>query len=159
MPLKLQRPPDVANYSYQDSEEVIATKLDGGASRFRQDILNATGLLDAKWTVAGEDFSYLRAFARAVRAQSFLVDLCVDTAEPVEHTAHLVSPLRHTALGGGIFEVSATLEVTRNDEDDDYYEAIVALAGAFGLEEADMQNGLDSLDHLVNIDLPTTEPQ
>lgn len=158
MPLKLQRPPDVANYAYQDSEEVVATRLDGGASRFRADILNATGLLNAKWTVGGNDFEYLRAFSRAARAESFLVDLCVDTAEPVEHTAHFIGGLRHIALGAGVFEVSATLEVSRNEEDDDFNEALVALQSAFGIDDADILTGLDSLAHLVNVDLPTTEP-
>lgn len=162
MPLaKLQIAPTLAGYAYEDGQENVEIKLDGGASRKRTDILNAASMVSIEWDVRMLQFEYLRAFFNTtlVRgAESFLIDLPIDSPYGTEVEAQFIGGLKHIVTGGGGFRVTATLEVLRADTDADYDAALVALVNAFGPSQAAIDTGLLSLEHLVNVDLPTTEP-
>lgn len=163
MPLtKLSIAPDVATYSVQDGDSVVAIKLDGGAARYRTEILRTTSLVSVQWTVDPRRFQYLRAFFNSIATQGalpFLIDLALDLTGLTEHTAHFVpNTMKHSALGGFNYLVSAQLEVTPIVPDDEFNVAFIVLSNALGLEDALIEQGVLSLERIVNVDLPAAAP-
>jgi len=86
-------PPDQASYSVTDGKEVIATQLDGGAARYRRDVLGATSRVAVQWSVGPEKYRYLRSFYRAVAVSGsvpFNIGLLLDEAEITKHKAYFI---------------------------------------------------------------------
>ena len=84
-------PPDQASYSVTDGKEVVATQLDGGAARYRRDILGATSRVAVQWTIGPDSYRYLRSFYRAVTvggSNPFNIGLLLDEPEITWHTAN-----------------------------------------------------------------------
>lgn len=147
----------------EDGHEVMATALDGGASRYRADILKASSRVSVKWTVNAVGFQYLRAFFNSVVSRGslpFLIDLTLDLPEFTEHTAHFIPGTFKTSrlAVGRAFVCTAQLEVTRIDDDDDLNSSFVLLANTFGLDDGLIEAGLLSLEHLVDVLMPDAMP-
>jgi hypothetical protein len=159
--IKLSLPPTQASYKVTDGDEVIANKLDGGASRYRRDILGSTSIVVVQWNCHVYELNYIRAFFRSITkhgSEPFLVDLVLNSVNLTEHTAYFIpGTMQLTCLGGPNYAVSAQLEVVPDEADAAYDEAYVGLWNSFG--EAGIGAGLLSLEHLVNIDLAGVSPE
>ena len=86
-------PPDQESYAFQQYPTSVSTRLDGGASRFRNDLLGAAFELDVQWTVDANDFLYLNAFYRTAinnGADPFSIDLLLDDGQMRTYTAHFL---------------------------------------------------------------------
>ena len=151
---KLNLPPDQASYGFGDTDEVISQKLDGGLSRNRVDILNATKVLTCQWTVGSDNYRYLRAFYNVNKAIPFLIDLYMDEPVLTEHEAQFVADsFRLNSQQGLTFVVSCQIEAKPidNSEAD---ESLVELVDAYG-SVYEASQVLNLLEKLVNVDLPT----
>lgn len=155
---KLVIAPDKSGYSLEDGPEVLSTKLDGGFSRYRKDILNAAFNVNMTWTLDDSEYRYLRTFFKAITqsgALPFKIDLLVDTAELVECIAYFVPKTfglkSHTGL---TYVVGATLECKKVDDtpvNPDYVYWYNAFNGIVFYYE-------DLLNTIVNIRLPQHLP-
>ena len=114
---KLLVNPTIASYSVRFGQNVIATRLEGGAARYRLDKIGSTHEVAVQWMLEAQAYDYLMAFYRTEMdygSLPFTIALkSVDSAALVEHTARLVpGTLSVTAFLGNVYQVSATLEVT-----------------------------------------------
>lgn len=146
-------PPDNSQYSVTDGKEVVATQLDGGAARYRRDIIGATSTVNASWILGREEFDYLRSFYRGVTgkgAKPFFIDLILDEFEPKEHKAYFVpGSMQLTQQKGLTHWVSAQLEVCPNEDTDNG--SFAYIYSALGPNWAAW---LDKLQVIVNNDWP-----
>ena len=147
-------PPDNSQYSVTDGKEVVATQLDGGAARYRRDIIGATSTVNVSWVLGREEYLYLRSFYRAITgkgASPFLIELVLDEYELTEHKAYFIpGSMQLTAQKGLTHWVSAQLEVYPK-EPTGYEEDFVYVYNEFG---ASWQAWFDKLDKIVNQDWP-----
>lgn len=151
--------PDSSSYSVADGIEVLSTKLDGGASRYRKDILGATSTVDCTWILGQTDYKYFRAFFRALTekgATPFLIDLILDEPALTEHKAYFIpSSIRLTGTQGNIFWVSAQLEVYPAEMDKEAAIEFVNLTNILGRYKIDTFPYLeDIVDTIINTNLP-----
>ena len=148
-------PPNQASYSVKDGDEVDWTKLDGGAGRYRRDILNSTRSVTVQWTVGPELYEYLRAFYKVAVVQAstpFKIDLILDKPTLTEHDAYFVpSTMKLDAQKGLSYTLSAQLEVVPIETDFAQDSTLIALWQEFG---ADWPYWADQLAQLVNVDWP-----
>lgn len=146
-------PPDNSAYSVTDGKEVVATQLDGGAARYRRDIIGATSTVNVSWILGRDEYNYLRSFYRGVTgkgASPFLIDLILDDFELTEHKVYFIpGSMQLTAQKGMTHWVSAQLEVYPNEDTDNGNFAYVY--AEFG---SDWRYWLDTLDKITNFDLP-----
>lgn len=155
-------PPNQSGYSVSDGRETLSAQLDGGASRYRRDILNAARRVNVQWTFNKEEYQYFRAFYNGVTLSGstpFLIDLFLDDQELTEHTVYFVP--ESVSLGQVVasqnFTVSAQLEATPTPADADADAALVMLFNEYGsFEIAD--GVLNQLEQLANVDLPGSLP-
>lgn len=151
--------PDSSSYSVQDGMEVSSTKLDGGAARYRRDILGATSKVEATWILDPGEFRYIRAFYRSMTVSGsapFMIDLIVDRPELTEHKAYFVpGGLQLTQQKGLTYYVSATLEVYPLDNDTsadtDYVNWFNEIGSNFGSVFPGLEN---QFDIVVNVEIP-----
>jgi hypothetical protein len=112
---KLLVTPTIANFSAQLGQNTVATKLDGGASRVRLDKIGAAHDVPVQWVLQAKGYDYLMAFYRTeidYGSLPFTVDMAgVDAAALTTYTARFMTPPTSVYLGG-VYQVSATLEVT-----------------------------------------------
>lgn len=131
-------PPDSSSYAAARGDEVLSVKLDGGASKFRLDILNAAFLVDATWILDRDGYEYINAFYRTATGHGslpFSVELILDTPLPVLYAeCHFVpGSLKLSAQSGFSYTVSAQIEVTppiNNTEEADDAAIIAAYEAA-----------------------------
>ena len=149
-------PPDQASYAVTDGKEVVYTQLDGGAGRFRRDILGATSRVVVQWTCNREKYKYVRSFYRGVTVSGslpFEIDLYLDDPfELTTHKAYFVPETMKLASQQGLqFVVTAELEVySAEDEDGGYY---ALFYNEFGEDNSKWQLIVD-FDTLINVDIP-----
>ena len=117
--------PNQAGYTAKDGKETLYVKLDGGAGRFRSDVLNSASMVNVQWTFNKEEYRYFRAFYNSVTqsgALPFLIDLILDSDELTEHEARFMPD--SISVGNIVatqnFTVSAMLEVTPIVQDAEY---------------------------------------
>lgn len=112
-------PPDQANYATTIGETVIATKLDGGASRFRADQLNVASQVAVQWDCNQKNYDYLMAFWRTSIANGslpFTMDLILDYGKLETYTCRILpGTFGLTSTKGQQYIVGATLEVLSLD--------------------------------------------
>lgn len=154
-------PPLETGYTVTDGEETIVEKLDGGAGRYRSDILNASLKVTVRWLFTQAQFGYFRAFYKGTTASGalpFLLDLIVDEgATLTEHTCNFVPRKVKTAkVKGFSYQVSAELEVRPIVYSDGFYESIVFLYEHFGEDQTGASSMFNQLEQLVTVDLPNT---
>jgi hypothetical protein len=142
-------PPDNSQYSATDGKEVVATQLDGGAARYRRDIIGATSTVNVAWILDTIDYKYLRSFYRGLTgkgASPFLIDLILDEAELTEHKVYFVpGSMQLTGQKGLTYWVSAQLEVYPNEDTDNGNAAL--MYNAMG---KNWQKFEDKLNDIVN---------
>lgn len=156
--VKLALSPDSSSYSVADGEDVIATKLDGGLSRYRLDILGASSKVSVKWICDRTQYKYLRAFYSVLinkGATPFIIDLILNDPLPVEHVAYFIpGSMALTNQQGCVYEVSAQLEVEPISVTDDDV-IFAALYGEFGSNyETEFPAFEDMFDNLMNVQIP-----
>ncbi len=156
---KFVLPPDNSAYSVADGKEVVTTQLDGGAARYRRDILGATSTVNCSWILGTEEYKYLRSFYRALTlkgSKPFLIDLILDEPTLTEHKAYFIpGSVQLTGQKGLTYWVTAQLEVYPAEID---YEAEAAFAALFG-EYGEAWQSLfpvfeNGLDVEINLTLP-----
>lgn len=110
-------PPDQSGYTFKDGIEVLAAKLDGGASRYRQDIANASKSVAVRWTLTSSDYEYFRDFftnSTKNGALPFTIDLLIDTLNLEIWKAYFVpGSVRLQSVSGHRLIVVAELEITK----------------------------------------------
>jgi hypothetical protein len=103
-------------YSAAFGNNVLSTELDGGAGRYRLDKIGAVHQVSVQWQLTHKAYSYLMAFYRteiAFGSLPFEIDLSLDTGPSTTYTAHIVpGTFELSAYRIGLYEVSATLEIT-----------------------------------------------
>lgn len=152
-------PPDNSAYSVTDGQEVIATQLDGGAARYRRDILGATSKVNVVWTLGTEEYKYLRSFYRALcvsGSRPFLIDLILDEPTLTEHKVYFVpGSMQLTGQKGLTYFVACQLEVYPAEMDMEAEADFAAIYSYFGPNWKNTFPAFENeLDVLVNIELP-----
>lgn len=108
-------PPDQNGYTIQDGSEVVATKLGGGASRQRRDILGAAYTANVQWTLGPEGYRYFRAFykhATTSGSTPFLIDLLLNSGNMEERECYFMPGSVGLIEQRGLkFVVGAKLEI------------------------------------------------
>lgn len=160
MPLpKLNLVPSQDGYSVSDADDaVLRAKVSAGPSRMRLDMLGAPSEVNVTFHLDAGDYLYWRAFFRTVLVEGslpFLIDLLLDYPDLVEHEAKIVpGSTRLSGTRGLLYVVQARLEVKPMPMDADYDLALAMLVANYGdTDSASLI--LSSLEHLVNVDLPT----
>lgn len=152
---KLQLPPDSAGYSVTDGKEVVSIQLDGGAARYRRDILNANSKVTCQWSCDRDEYQYLRAFFKTATSQGslpFLIDLALDDPSLTEHQAYFVpGSMVLREQRGHLYVVASELDVKPIPRDAAYDESLVMVWSNYAPEPALF---LNALEKLVNVDLP-----
>lgn len=156
---KFTIPPEATGYSMEDPNEVIAIKLDGGASRYRRDKLGGTSKVSVKWSFDREEYRYFRAFYRSLLgrgSQPFLIDLVIDLPDPIEHKAYFVpGTVRLQEQRGHYYGVTAELEAYPTELNETEEADFAALYGEFGSTYAtDFPPVEDELNTQINTNLP-----
>lgn len=127
---KLHLRPNRDGYAVADGMTFKQTKLEGGASRFRRDVLGAARLVDVQWTLKTSQYEYLTSFYNTVLkdgSESFKIDLILDKPRLTEHIAHFVQePKKLNGQSGLSYSVGAQIEVLPLRTNPDLDEAIVA---------------------------------
>lgn len=131
--------PDNSAYTAEYGEEVVRSALDGGAGRYRSDILNSSTMVGVQWITDREGYDYLMAFYRTITkrgALPFTIDLIINDSELFEHTVHIVpGSFKLTGQKGLSHTVAATLEVhsfVNVDEENDDNDIVDAYNAAHG---------------------------
>lgn len=128
MPLtKLLLVPDQENYSVDDNDSVVQTKVDGGPARYRLDYVGASMQVETTWTLNPDEYQYMRAFYNFCNkgADPFFCDLILD--EPTLRTyvcRFKPNTFKLSKVRGHSFQVKVTLEVTPNDTGLDYAQIV-----------------------------------
>jgi hypothetical protein len=151
MPI-LSLPPDYASYAVTDSAQVLAVKLKGGASRYRQDILNSTSTVDCQWTLTATQYEYWRAFYRTATntgAYPFYCPLTLDRSGVSNFKCYFVpDSISVSGMDGDVvFVIQAQLEVYPNPPDPISDAAIIAF-------NSNLQTSEDRLNTIVNYNIP-----
>ena len=152
---KFQLPPDSAAYTVVDGKEVIAIQLDGGAARYRRDILNANSKVTCQWTFDRDEYQYLRAFYKTSTSNGslpFLIDLALDDPALTEHQAYFVpGSMSLREQRGHMYVVAAELDVKPIPRDQAYDESLVMIWSGYA---PDPSLFLNQLEQLVNVQMP-----
>lgn len=147
-------PPDNASYTFEPGSSVLSTKMMGGASRYRKDLINPTSKVSVNWTTDTDGYLYIRSFFRAIIEEGslpFLIDLVLDEPGLTEHKAYFVpGSFRLNSQKGLTYSVSAELEV--------YQAAVPAFAKDFVYIYNEFGNTFryyeNALDILINESWP-----
>ena len=122
--------PDSASYAGKFGAEAVATKLDGGASRYRSDFLGATFIVDVQWTCNLTNYNYLTAFFRTAvnrGADPFIIGLLLDSGIAQNYTVHFVpATFGLISFAGDTYVVGAQLEAIPDPTYDDSDATIIS---------------------------------
>ena len=123
MTIKLLLVPDQENYTVDDNDAVVQTKVDGGPARYRLDYLGSSMQVETTWTLNPDEYQYFRAFYNYCNkgADPFLCDLIIDAPELRTYVCRFKSnTFKLNRVRGSSYTVKCTLEVTPNDAGLDY---------------------------------------
>lgn len=127
---KLKLRPNRDSYSVSDGTTFKQTRLEGGASRFRRDLLGAARTVDVSWLLDPSQYRYFTAFYNTTLkdgSESFKIDLLLDNPRLTEHVAHFIQDTKKLDGQSGLgHTVSAQLEVLPLRTNPDLDDAIVA---------------------------------
>jgi hypothetical protein len=157
MAYKLALTPTTSSYSIDESiAEVVRVQLQGGAGRYRRDIIGSTKIVNCTWITNSTGWEYLNAFYRVNNSQggaSFKMDLVISESVPKEHDVRFIpSTFKLSSIDGDMYTVTASLEVTplKYSLDDDMN--LLDIVGYYGIHGTGAV--FNQLEHLVNVDLP-----
>jgi hypothetical protein len=157
---KLRIPPDKKTYTRKPGNTVVSSKLAGGLSRQRADVLGASNEVTVTWTVDTFGYEYLCAFfntATTHGALPFTADLILDTVVLAEYTCYFVpDTFMLSEHLGATYIVTATLEVEPIVDNYIRDYSILLMYGVANTEDS-MNLYLNTLEHLVNVDLDGSE--
>jgi hypothetical protein len=109
--------PVSAGYSVTPKDGVLAVELDGGAGRYRADVLNGARRVTVTWVCNGPQYDYLCAFKRTATANGALpfdISLRLDAEPRQVFAAHFIpDTFRIVRMEGRIRVVEAELEVIK----------------------------------------------
>lgn len=152
---KFAYPPESSGYTTEDPAEVIAIKLDGGASRYRRDKIGSTSRVSVRWVFDPTQYRYFRAFYHSLLgrgSEPFLIDLVLDYAEPTEHKAYFVpGTVRLSEQRGHYYGVTVELEAYPTEVDTELEIGYVYMINNFGDNWAYYE---DQLNTIVNTSWP-----
>lgn len=152
--IKLMLPPDQTSYTVTDGAEVVSVDLDGGAARYRRDILGATSRVAVQWTAGVDEYKYLRGFYRGITISGslpFEIDLIVDANELTTHKAYFIPKSFALRQQQGLtYIVGAELEIYPADITDSL-SAFVLLYNEFGKTWAQYEN---IINEMMNVTIP-----
>jgi hypothetical protein len=128
---KLLVSPTIAGHQVNFGSNVLSTKLDGGASRYRLDKIGSTHDVPVQWMLEAQGYNYLMAFFRteiAYGSLPFTIDLkAVDGSAAGTYTARIKpGTFALTGYFGNVYQVSATLEITPATVNESADEALIA---------------------------------
>lgn len=133
MPDRLEITPDKVSYGVVAGNTVGRTKVQGGASRYRRDLLGANPTVRAQWTFTGDEYGYFMLFWRAATqrgALPFTMDIFIESASIAEHTCYFIpDTLQLVSQSGDTFVVAASLEVELPATDTEADELLIAEYG------------------------------
>lgn len=156
---KLLLTPSQSGYAVEDGAETLWAPLSGGPARFRRDFTGAAARVNANWNLPPDEFTYIRAFYRTATemgSEPFDIDLIIDGFELLEYEARFIpGSMRITGANGTMTSVSAQMEVRPRPVDTESDEAIIMLYELYSAEGALL---LETLEELVNVDMPTSFP-
>lgn len=113
--LKIKIPPDQESYSRTVTSSVLSAQLEGGAARYRQDLVGANTRIAVQWTTDSAGLQYLNAFYLLTGAKGlpFDVDLVFENATMTTYAAHFVpgSWVSPASVQGATYRVKAEIEV------------------------------------------------
>lgn len=156
---RLNLRPQSASYSMTDNREVVSVQLDGGAARYRRDILNATSIVNVQWVLTEVEYKYIRIFYKEIIKSGslpFEIELIINDSEVELHKAYIIPGSfglkRQTGLS---YTVGARLEaypIAKNSDDDLQF---ALLFSEFGPDYETVFPPLeDQLNTIINTDLP-----
>tara|TARA_B100000678_G_scaffold237062_1_gene206796 strand:+ start:16360 stop:18519 length:2160 start_codon:yes stop_codon:yes gene_type:complete len=157
---KIKFVPASAGYTYQPGNPNIETKLDGGISLTRQDILNPSSIVSCQWVLENdveyEEFNIFFKGPAKEGAAWFLMDLTIDEAYPVERTCKFVSgSVVLDTVDGPVRTISGQVEVEPIYYDPAYWDMLQTLIDGYG-SLANALLVLNQFEQLVNVDLPVS---
>lgn len=157
---KIKFVPASAGYTYQPGNPNIETKLDGGISLTRQDILNPSSIVSCQWVLENdveyEEFNIFFKGPAKEGAAWFLMDLTIDEAYPVERTCKFVSgSVVLDTVDGPVRTISGQVEVEPIYYDPAYWDMLQTLIDGYGSLAAALLV-LNQFEQLVNVDLPAS---
>jgi hypothetical protein len=111
-------PPERGGYSYSPGEGYIATKLKGGHTRIKKDVLEPSHIIQANWVLKETEYTEFMGFFHSTLQDAslpFLCELLGDLSILTTHKCRCIGGRpRLTANRGNAFYVAATLEVENN---------------------------------------------
>lgn len=155
---KLTISPDQASYAVSDSSnEVVRVQLQGGAGRYRRDILNGSKIVNAVWTVGRDEYDYLQMFYRVMTyraGEPFSANLIIGENDLTKHECRFIPGSWQLQSQKGLtYVVAAQLEVTALPYDYIYEDSLIAILSNYGSYEEGLAI-FAQLEQLTNVDLP-----
>lgn len=147
---KLYLSPVSDGYSFTDGSEVLSVKLDGGASRYRQDILNSSLTANVQWILTPNKYTQMRYFyLNTVKSGSlpFNIDLLLNDVDNLTETeCHFVPGSFGLRSQRGLsYVVGATLELVQDEYN---FDPLIVLFGN------DWPYYNDLFDTIINTNIP-----
>lgn len=155
---KLKLYPTDAYSVASPQSEILRTDLDGGAGRYRADVIGATSMANVTFQLLPDGFQYLWAFYRAKTghgAEPFLIDLILDGQEIQERVARFM-PGSLTLSGkmrNLFYTATAVLELEALAADDEFDNSLVDVVNA---SDGDPNGYLNLFSIIVNQNWPHT---
>ena len=143
---KLPFRPEKSSYRYTPNSEVVVVQLDGGSSRRRKDIAEASSIVECTFFLYADEFQFFTAFYQfnlARGAKPFLLDMLLEQPYLEEKQCAFLEDTFESRQIGLSFEVTCQLEVV-STQDDDFAEMIIELYN----QDDDY---LNVLEELVNV--------
>ncbi len=152
---KLILKPRVVSHAVDLPNGVISTKLPGGLSRTRVDILGGPSYVPVTWVLdSKKKFDYLMGFYISILKEGalpFLINMPVLSSECKWVECRFIPrSFKHTSSDGVLRSISAKVEVLdkRGTAEDDAFISLVSATGSF--DEADHLELLNMFDRLIN---------
>ena len=154
--LRLIVPPDSSGYSMTDPAETIRNILQGGASRYRQDLAKTSKTVQCTFVCSPAEYNYLRAFYRdRVRngSEPFYADLVIDESRLTTHSCYFIPDTFYLASQVGLsYSVQAQLEARPLNYDATVDAQLIYLSSEYGVE--DWEYYVSIIDEIINEDFP-----
>lgn len=151
--------PAQAAYAFEDSvSQYRRVQLEGGAGRYRRDVIRSSKLVEAQWVLTPAQYNYFMAFyARfQTKPDPFILPLIIEEAALSDCECWFIpGTFSLTSRQGDIYTVSARLEVMPPQRDAALDDWLITLPPYLGPEWAEY---MDRLHRLVNVSLPASLP-
>lgn len=155
--------PIEAGYAFQPGDGTQSVQLEGGSGRYRSVVQDNSSRVNCSWALVGDEYSRFMGFWRnAGRGGGwpFEVSLVLDCAEARWYRAMFVPQSLNAVPQGGVWIVSAQLEVEPlpefSDPSLDYWGSLILMLSLYGDVPA-VREVLNLFAELANEDLPNAK--